>query len=127
MSNRLDWDERDIIGRYSRRWDIEVWHKEGKRQYGLEECQLRNDDGASKYLTLNCCAGIFLKIASLLSPIYASLTHPGMTPDMKHRWIAVEVVDQIISAESGAKTAEVGNIVEGMLTPYRSTMKLMRG
>ena len=127
VSNRLDWDERDIIGRYSARWDIEVWHKEGKGQYGLEECRLRSDDGASKYLALSCCADILLEIASLLSPVYASLTHPGRTPDMKRRWIVLEAVGQLISAASGAKTAEVRNIMEGILTPYRSTMKFMRG
>ena len=30
VTNRLDWRERKIAEMYSRRWDIEVWHREGR-------------------------------------------------------------------------------------------------
>jgi Archaeal putative transposase ISC1217. len=42
VTNRLDWNEVEISKMYSRRWDIEAWHREGKGDYGIEECQLRS-------------------------------------------------------------------------------------
>ena len=46
---------------------------------------------------------------------------------MRHPLNVAEMVGQIISAASGAKTAEVRSIVEVILTPSRSIIKLMRG
>ncbi|MEA2055781.1 MAG: transposase [Candidatus Thermoplasmatota archaeon] len=73
VSNNLEWDELAIATRYSRRWDIEVWHREGKGDFGLKDCRLRCDEGVSRYLTLSTLADTLLEIASLLSPVYAML------------------------------------------------------
>jgi len=121
-TNRLDWDEIAIIKRYSRRWDIEVWHREGKGRYGIEDCQLRCNESVSKHLTLNAVAVTLLEIASLLSPVYAMLIKQGRTPEMKHRWILVELVSQLISSAQSIGEKEVKQIIESILCPYKSTM-----
>ncbi|MDI6916190.1 MAG: transposase [Thermoplasmatales archaeon] len=91
-TNRLDWKEVAIASRYARRWDTEVWHREGKGNYGIEDCQLRSDVAVSRYLTLNSLAANLLEIASMLSPVYATLVKQGWTPEIKHRWILIELV-----------------------------------
>jgi len=122
VSNRLDWNELAIASRYSRRWDIEVWHREGKGSYGLEDCQLRTHEAVSRYLTLSSLAANLLEIASMLSPVYAALAKRGRTPEMKHRWVLVEMVGQLISSASKTGDMEVKSIIEGILYPYKSTM-----
>lgn len=122
VSNRLDWNELAIATRFSRRWDIEVWHREGKGSYGLEDCQLRCDEGVSKHLTLNALAVTLLEIASMLSPVYAMLMKQGWIPEMKHRWILTELVGQLISSAQKIGDTEVRQIVEGILCPYKSTI-----
>ena len=122
VSNNLEWDELAIATRYSRRWDIEVWHREGKGNFGLKDCRLRYDDGVSRYLTLSALADTLLEIASMLSPVYAMLKNQGYTPEMKHRWILTEMVGQLISSVSKMENVEVRKIMEGILCPYTSTM-----
>jgi len=122
VSNNLEWDELAIATRYSRRWDIEVWHREGKGNFGLKDCRLRHSEGVSRYLTLSALADTLLEIASLLSPVYAMLKKQGYTPGMKHRWVLTEMVGQLISSVSKMKNVEVKQLMEGILCPYRSTM-----
>lgn len=122
VSNNLEWDELAIATRYSRRWDIEVWHREGKGNFGLKDCRLRHGEGVSRYLTLSALADTLLEIASLLSPVYAMLKKQGYTPGMKHRWVLAEMVGQLISSVSKMKNVEVKHIIEGILCPYKSTL-----
>ena len=122
ISNRLDWKEVDIARQYAKRWDIEVWHRDGKGNYGLKECQLRSDEAVKKYITLSTLAATLLEIASLLSPVYAALTKRGRTPEMKHRWVITELVGQLITAATKVGNNMVKKIMEGILTPYKSTI-----
>ena len=123
VSNRLDWNELAIATRYSRRWDIEVWHREGKGNYGLKDCQLLSDEGVSKYLTLSTLAATLLEIASMLSPVYAMLVKRARTPALKHRWILAEVVKQFISYVSQIGDRGIQKVVEAILSPYKSTIR----
>jgi hypothetical protein len=123
VTNNLAWDELAIATRYSRRWDIEVWHREGKGDFGLKDCRLRYHEGVSRYLTLSTVADTLLEIISLLSPVYAILKKQGYTPEMKHRWILAEMVGQLISSVHISKNMEVKEIMEGILYPYKSTKK----
>ena len=122
VTNRLDWNGIEIATRFSRRWDIEVWHREGKGSYGIEDCQLMSYEGVSKYLTLSALAATLLEIASMLSPVYVMLQKQGWIPEMKHRWILTELVGQLISSTHKIKNLEVKKIVDGILCPYKSTM-----
>ena len=122
ISNRLDWKEVEIARQYAKRWDIEVWHRDGKGNYGLKEFQLRSDEAVKKYVTLSTLAATLLEIASLLSPVYAKLTKRGRTPEMKHRWVITELVGQLITSTSKIGNKLVKDIMEGILTPYKSTI-----
>ncbi len=123
ITNRLDWKEVEIARQYAKRWDIEVWHRDGKGNYGLKECQLRSDEAVKKYITLSTLAATLLEIASLLSPVYAALTKRGRTPEMKHRWVLTELVGKLISTSARIGNDIVKNIMEGILTPYKSTTR----
>jgi len=122
-TNRLNWNELTILKKYCRRWDIEVWHREGKTDYGLKDSQLRSDGGASKYLALSSCADTFLEIASLLSPMLGLLKRRGCTPGLKQRWVMLEMLKSLIwqVGKDGRKVYH--EIVEGILNPYRSTKR----
>ena len=122
ISNRLDWKEVEIARQYAKRWDIEVWHRDGKGNYGLKECQLRSDEAVKKYITLSTLAATLLEIASLLSPVYAALTKRGRTHEMKHRWVITELVGQLITSTTNVGNNLVKKIMEGILTPYKSTI-----
>ena len=124
VSNNLMWDELAIATRYSRRWDIEVWHREGKGDFGLKDCRLRCVEGVSRYRTLSTLADTLLEIVSLLSPVYAMLKNQGYTPEMKHRWILAEMVGQLISTVQTKGEGGVKEIIEGILYPYKSTKKV---
>jgi hypothetical protein len=124
VTNNLEWDELAIATRYSRRWDIEVWHRKGKGDFGLKDCRLRCVDGVSRYLTLSTLADTLLEIISLLSPVYAMLKNQGYTPEMKHRWILTEMVSQLISSLQTLGDGGVKEIMEGILYPYKSTKKV---
>ena len=124
VSNNLMWDELAIATRYSRRWDIEVWHREGKGDFGLKDCRLRCVEGVSRYLTLSTLADTLLEIVSLLSPVYAMLKNQGYTPEMKHRWILAEMVGQLISSVQSVGEGGVKKIIDGILYPYKSTKKV---
>ena len=121
ISNRMKWKEVEIARQYAKRWDIEVWHRDGKGNYGLKECQLRSDEAVKKYNTLSTLAATLLEIASLLSPVYATLTKRGRTPEMKHRWVITELVSQLITSTTKMGNKLVKDIMEGILTPYKST------
>ena len=121
-SNRLDWGELDIVKHYSPRWDIEVWHREGKNGYGLKDCTLRGRDAVSKYLTLSALAQVFLEIASMLSPVYAMLKKQVKTPELKRRWVIIEMVKQLIALAHRNKDKIMGEVFASILCPYGSTM-----
>ncbi len=122
VTNQLHWNELAIAIRYSRRWDIEVWHREGKVSYGLKDCQLRSDEAVKKYMTLSALAATLLEIATMLSPVYAMLFKRVRTPGLKHRWILAEMVRQLISYASKIGTMGTKRIVESILCPYKSTI-----
>ena len=120
-TNRVGWNEARILKIYCRRWDIEVWHREGKADYGLKDCQLRSDGGVSKYLTLSSCADTFLEIVTLLSPLLGVLRRKVGTPGLKRRFVHLELLKNFVSFVLSRGYAAGDMIVEAVLNPYRST------
>jgi hypothetical protein len=120
-SNRLEWNEAKLLKQYCRRWDIEVWHREGKVDYGLRGCQLRSDGGVSKYLTLSSCADTFLEIVTLLSPLLGVLRRKVGTPGLKRRFVHFDLLKNLISfiRTTGKECYE--KILEAIMFPYKST------
>lgn len=121
VSNRLDWNEAKMLKVYCRRWDIEVWHREGKVDYGLKDCRLRDADGVSKYLTLSSCADTFLEIVTLLSPLLGVLKRRVGTPGLKRRLLHLDLLRSFIRfvRRNGKKSYEM--ILSSVLYPYKST------
>jgi len=69
-------------------------------------------------------ADTLLEIASILSPVYAILKNQGCTPELKHRWALTELVSQLIASVSKrGGERKVKKIMEGILFPYKSTMR----
>lgn len=124
-TNNLDWKEMEIARMYSRRWDIEVWHREGKGDYGIEE--LRSDEAVSRYLSLSALAATLLEIASMSSPLYAMLKNQGRTPEVKHRWIILELISRLISFASSVKDGYIKQLAESIIYPYNSTVRNKSG
>jgi len=50
------------------------------------------------------------------------LIKQGCTPEMKHRWVAAELVGKLIMYVGGICNTEVRKIMGGLLCPYKSTM-----
>ena len=121
VSNRLDWNEEKILKIYCRRWDIEVWHREGKVDYGLKDCRLRGVEGVSKYLTLSSCADTFLEIVTLLSPLLGVLKRKVGTPGLKRRLLHLELLRSFIRFVRRNGRMSYEKIVTSVLYPYKST------
>lgn len=120
-TNRLDWNEARILKIYCRRWDIEVWHREGKADYGLKDCRLRSNGGVNKYLTLSSCADTFLEIVTLLSPLLGVLRRKVGTPGLKRRFVHLELLKNFVSFILSRGNDACDQIVNAVLNPYRST------
>ena len=110
-----------VLKIYCRRWDIEVWHREGKADYGLKDCRLRSDGGVSKYLTLSSCADTFLEIVTLFSPLIGMLRRKVGTPGLKRRFVHLELIKSLISFVQTAGRECYDKILEAILFPYKST------
>lgn len=121
VSNRTDWNETTMVKHYYPRWDIEVWHRESRGKYGIEDCLLRSRGRVETYSTLSSLAANFLEISAMLSPVYASLIKQGRTPGMLHRWVAAELVGKLILSVGGTFNAEARKIIYSLLCPYKST------
>ena len=108
VSNRLDWNETAIATRYSRRWDIEVWHRESKVSYGLKDCQLRCDEGVSKHLTLSSLmiVIVFLRFLDwfLLMWLRVSTTVKRFVIFLFRSWRFWEKEEKILFVNANRKT-----------------------
>jgi hypothetical protein len=51
VSNRLTWEVSRILRVYRHRWTgTETFHRDGKQQLGMAECQLREDQGQTRHM-----------------------------------------------------------------------------
>lgn len=53
VTNRVQWEVSKIIRTYRHRWTgTETFHRDGKQQLGLGDCQLRDDEGQTRHVYL---------------------------------------------------------------------------
>lgn len=53
VTNRITWETSRIVGVYRRRWTgTETFHRDGKQQLGLGDCQLRDVQGQTRHMYL---------------------------------------------------------------------------
>ncbi len=53
VSNRIQWEVSRIVGGYRCRWTgTETFHREGKQQLGMGDCQLRDSEGQTRHMHL---------------------------------------------------------------------------
>ena len=53
VTNRLTWDVRRILRAYEQRWTgTETFHRDGKQELGMGDCQLRNGQGQTRHMHL---------------------------------------------------------------------------
>ena len=53
VTNRITWEVTRIVRVYRRRWTgTETFHRDGKQQLGLGDCQLRDDGGQTRHMYL---------------------------------------------------------------------------
>ncbi|MGC9074034.1 MAG: hypothetical protein ACP5H0_07770 [Caldisericum sp.] len=91
MTNRLDWDSKKVIGTFLNRWEIEIMHREMKGD-GLKRAWLRVRCGITSYMMLNALVQTLLEISTVISLSNTHLEFRSVTPEMRYRWVAIEVV-----------------------------------
>jgi hypothetical protein len=53
VTNRTTWEVSRIVGVYRHRWTgTETFHRDGKQQLGMGDCQLRDDEGQTRHMHL---------------------------------------------------------------------------
>ncbi len=53
VTNRITWEVSRILGVYRYRWTgTETFHRDGKQQLGMGDCQLRDDQGQTRHMYL---------------------------------------------------------------------------
>jgi DDE superfamily endonuclease len=63
VTNRITWEVTRIVRVYRRRWTgTETFHRDGKQQLGLGDCQLRDDEGQTRHMNVVMLAYSLLMI-----------------------------------------------------------------
>ncbi|MGB9815955.1 MAG: transposase, partial [Thermoplasmata archaeon] len=95
VTNNPSWLAKKVIEIYLRRWDIEVNHREMKGN-GLKRAWLRVRCGITSYMMLNALVQTLLEISTVISLSNTHFEFRSVTPEMRYRWVAIEVVINLI-------------------------------
>lgn len=64
-SNRVTWEAQRIVGVYRKRWTgTETFHRDGKQELGMGDCQLRDHQGQTRHMHL-----VMLAYSLLINPV----------------------------------------------------------
>jgi hypothetical protein len=68
VTNRVRWEVRRVVGVYRHRWTgTETFHRDGKQELGMGDCQLRSREGQSRHMYL-----VMLAYSRLMSQLKQS-------------------------------------------------------
>jgi hypothetical protein len=62
VSNNIHWDAKKMLVVFLSRWQIEVFHREGKVNLGFGDCQQRKEEGVKKHFFSALLANTFLRL-----------------------------------------------------------------
>jgi len=96
VSNRLDWDERKIIGIYQGRWSIETFYEDSKQNLGLEDYEMRKLRGITRHWYLVFLAYTLLQLGAFDRTLRRWLKANIDTIGEKCRFTAAEIVKAFI-------------------------------
>jgi Archaeal putative transposase ISC1217. len=122
-TNRTEWPMKNIMETYLRRWDIEVIHRDIKRD-GLSHIFLRKLCKTELYLHLMVTGRVILEIASIMS-----LKKYHDIPDRiekRKRWINIEFLESLFDTFRRYGDLFVAAVKQSMLKPYKSTRNVMK-
>jgi hypothetical protein len=103
------------------RWEIEVMHREIKGN-GLKRAWLRVRCGITSYMMLNALVQTLLEISTVISLSNTHFEFRSVTPEMRYRWVAIEVVMNLIKVIKNIGVELLERIVNSIANPYKSTM-----
>ncbi|MGC8497350.1 MAG: hypothetical protein ACP5NL_05070 [Thermoplasmata archaeon] len=121
VTNNLTLLPKRVIELYLRRWDIEVNHREMKGN-GLKRAWLRLRCGITSYMMLNVLVQTLLEISTINSLSNTHFEFRSVTPEVRYRWVAIEVVMNLIKGIKNQGVELLERIVNAIATPYKSTM-----
>jgi SRSO17 transposase len=96
VSNRLDWDERKVIGIYQGRWSIETFYEDSKQNLGLEDYEMRKLRGITRHWYLVFLAYTLLQLSVFDRTLRRWLKANIDTIGEKCRFTATEIVKAFI-------------------------------
>jgi glycerol-3-phosphate dehydrogenase len=102
-------------------WNIEVSHREIKGN-GLKRAWLRVRCGITSYMMLNALVQTLLEISTIISLSNTHFEFRSVTPEMRYRWVAIEVVINLIKGFKNLGVELLERIVNSIANPYKSTM-----
>ena len=121
VTNNLAWLPKKVIEMYLRRWDIEVNHREMKGN-GLKRAWLRVRCGITSYMMLNALVQTLLEISTIISLSNTHFEFRSVTPEVRYRWVAIEVIMNLIKGIKNLGVEMLDKIVNAIANPYKSTL-----
>jgi hypothetical protein len=98
VTNRTRWEINRILKTYRRRWTgTETFHRDGKQELGMGDCQLRSGQGQTRHMHL-----VMLAYSLLMS----QLKHIGAKEWAFHRLTTIGQACRAVSAETLRKTLD---------------------
>ena len=125
VTNRTDWKVKTIIGKYLRRWDIEVFHEELK-QDGLKHLYQRKHATLLGTAKMSLLGELLLEISAINSMGNHLKIRKG-TPEPRHKQVAISILTDLFKAIENKGRSFLDAILKSIEEPYRSTRNIYGG
>lgn len=111
VTNKIDAPTEHAIRLYSKRWRIETFFEDSKQDLGLEDCEMREDEGASRHWHLLMLAYGLLRLdpeSSALGTVHSNAS--SLRANLEHP--LKEAVYNLLSWVRDNDDQEVGNLMQ---------------